>query len=218
MTFVQAHNTAFIPSNILGGWRGAGLLSFNPKKILYHIEILPPAIEPINTPPSSTLWTDNNLNLDPTLFNSFLLTSSPLNDEEFRKTASALWAEVQQKKVLATPIHQLIPRLTIITERLHVENIILKTRLQAAMNILSARKERKKGARVYLKDLLCLTTDEAIAAAQQAKEEKKKRTKKGGKRGKKRKVQEIESESEDNSSQVDSDSILLLEILKCIMI
>ena len=86
------------------------------------------------------------------------------------------------------------------------------------MNILSTRKEWKKGAQVYLKSLLYLTIDEAIVTAQQIKEEKKKWTKKGDKWDKKRKVQEIESELEDNSSQVDSDSILPLEILECIVI
>jgi hypothetical protein len=95
---------------------------------------------------------------------------------------------VEQKKVLATPVRRLIPRLATTTERLHAENTILKTRLQAATNVLASRKEQKKGARVSLKDHLLLTADEAIAAAKHAKEEKKKRGKKGGTQGKRRKL------------------------------
>jgi hypothetical protein len=71
------------------------------------------------------------------------------------------------------------------------------------------------GVRVSLKDQLILTTDEAHAAAACGKEEKKMRAKKPGKRGRNRKVQEVDSESEDNSSQLGSDSILLPEILEC---
>jgi hypothetical protein len=147
------------------------------------------------------------------LFNSSLLTSSPLNAEAFRKTASALRNEVQQKKVLTTPVRQLIPRLATTTERLHAENSILKSRLKAATDVLSARKKHKRGVRVSLKDQLILTTDEAHAAAARAAEEKKLRIKKQGKRGRKRKVQEVESESDDNSSQLGSDPIVPTDIL-----
>jgi hypothetical protein len=152
------------------------------------------------------------------LFNSSLLTSSPLNAEAFHKTDTALRAEVQQKKVLATPVRQLIPRLTTTMERLHAENTILRTRLQAATNVLATRKEQNKGARVSLKDHLLLTADEAIEAARHRKEEKKKLVKQRGKRGKKRKSKEIESESEDNSSEEDSDPVLPPEILDCIVV
>ena len=120
---------------------------------------------------------------------------------------------VQQNTVLATPVRRLIPRLATTTERLHAENSILKTRLKAATNVLSARKEHKKGVRVSLKDQLILTMDEAHAAAARAVEEKKLRVKKPGKRGRKRKAQEVESESEDSSSQLGSDLIVPADIL-----
>jgi hypothetical protein len=204
--------------NVLGGWRGAGLLPFDPKEVLQHIQV-PPAPEPPTpifvSPPSPS---DANSTLDPALFNSSLLTSSPLNAEAFRKTATALRNEVQQKKILATPIRQLIPQLATTTQRLHAENTILQTRLKAATDVLSTRKEHKKGIHVSLKDQLILTTDEALAAAARAVEEKKMQAKKPGKWGRKRKVQEVESESEDNSSQLGSDSVPLPEILKCIKV
>ena len=215
--FIQARQTAFSHSNVLGGWRGAGLFPFNPEKVLRHIEI-PPSPTAINpTCPDSPM---HGTSLDPALFNSSLLTSSPLNAEAFRKTASALCAQVQQKKVLATPVRQLIPRLTITTERLHAENSILRTRLKAATDVLSARKEHKKGMRVSLKDQLLLTTDEAFATAQEVATQKKsaKKPTKGGKRGRKRKAQEIESDLDDNSSHLDSDLVLPPEIFDCIVV
>jgi hypothetical protein len=67
--------------------------------------------------------------------------------------------------------------------------------------------------RVSLKDQLILTTDEAHAAAVRAVEEKKLGVKKPGKRGRKRKAQEVESESEDSSSQLGSDPIVPADIL-----
>jgi hypothetical protein len=194
---------------VLGGWRGAGLLPFNPEKVLQHIQVVPSSPKSPN-PRQLPVWISptNDLTLDPALFNSSLLTSSPLNIETFRKTAAALRDEVQQKKILATPVRQLIPRLATTTERLHAENSILKSRLKAATNVLSARKEHHKGVRVSLRDQLILTTDEAHAAVARAVEEKKLRAKKTRPQGRKRKVQEVESESEDNSSQSSSDPIV----------
>jgi hypothetical protein len=150
---------------------------------LRHIQILSsPTLPPLlSTSPNRDYPT-----LDPDLFNLSLLTSLPLNAEAFRKIASALQAEVQQKKVLATPVRQLILRLTTTMERLHAENSILRTRLQTATNILSAHQQQKKGTRVALKNQLLLTADEAFGAVQPVAEEKKKLGKKPAQWGRKR--------------------------------
>jgi hypothetical protein len=78
---------------------------------------------------------------------------------------------------------------------------------------LSARKEHKKGVHVSLKDQLILRTDKVHAAVARVMEEKKLHAKNPGKRGRKCKAQEVESESEDNSSHVDSDPIGPVDIL-----
>jgi DDE superfamily endonuclease len=97
------------PKMSFSGWRGAGLLPFDPEQVLQHIQVPPPLAEPtIVFVPSFASPTDNST-LDPALFNSSLLTSSPLNAEAFLKTASALRNVVQEKKILASPICQLIP-------------------------------------------------------------------------------------------------------------
>jgi hypothetical protein len=98
--FAEAREDAFTTENVLGGWLSAGLLPFNPEEVLQHIQVPPPAEPPtpiFQTPPSPS---DPNSLLDPALFNSSLLTSSPLNAEAFRKTASALRNEVQHKRSL----------------------------------------------------------------------------------------------------------------------
>jgi DDE superfamily endonuclease len=60
MAFIQARKNAFTGSNVLGGWRGAGLLPFNPEKVLRHIEIPRPPKEPnsvvlFQSPPITTI-------------------------------------------------------------------------------------------------------------------------------------------------------------------
>ena len=81
--------------------------------------------------------------------------------------------------------------------------------------------------RVSLKDELLLTADKAFAKAQKVATEEKaavgktksvKKPKNGGKRGRKRKAKEIESDADDNSSNVGSDSVLPPEIFDCIMV
>ena len=82
--FAEAREDTFSESNVLGGWRGAGLLPFNPDEVLRHIVVIPPPANPIPITPASTLPMHENSTLDPDLFNSSLLTSSPLNAEAFR--------------------------------------------------------------------------------------------------------------------------------------
>jgi hypothetical protein len=103
----------------LGGWHSAGLLLFNPQKVLQYIQvpIAPAEPDPIFQMPLSPT---HELALDPALFNLSLLTSSPLNAKAFHKTAAALRSVVQENKVLATPVRQLIPRLATTTERRHL--------------------------------------------------------------------------------------------------
>jgi hypothetical protein len=77
-------------------------------------------------------------------------------------------------------VYQLILHLTATIEHLHAENSILKILLQAAIDILSARKKQKKGIRVSLKDQLLLTIDQAFATAEHAAAEKIKQGKRTG--------------------------------------
>ena len=62
LAYVNAWKVTFTQSNVLEGWRGAGLFSHNFKNVLQHIEIPPAEVLPqtIQTP-----LTTDNLKLDP---------------------------------------------------------------------------------------------------------------------------------------------------------
>jgi len=129
-----------------------------------------------------------NRNSDIDIFNTVLLTSSLPDVVSFHQTVSVLYIEIEQRKVLATPVCWLISYLTAIIERLHDENSILKPWLKAATDVLAAWKEQKKGTWIALKDKILLTTDEVHAEVAQLAAEKKKQGKKQGKQGRKRKA------------------------------
>ena len=73
MAFIEAHKEVFTQSNILGEWRGTGLLPFDAEKVLQHIEIPPrPAEEALNSTSLLTQPTNDTSVLDPNLFKGFL--------------------------------------------------------------------------------------------------------------------------------------------------
>ena len=83
----------------------------------------------------------------------------------------ALCCETATPKVFDTLIHQFIPQFANAAEQLYAENTILKTQFKATIDILSTRKERKKGKRIALKNQLLLTTEEiykTVAALDEA--------------------------------------------------
>ena len=51
--FAEAREDTFSESNILGGWRGAGLLPFNPDELLRHIVVIPLPANPVPITPAS---------------------------------------------------------------------------------------------------------------------------------------------------------------------
>ena len=174
LAYIQARDAAFTPSNVFGDWRGAGIFPHDPDKVYRH---LPPGSEP-QSPAFQSPPRINDDMLDPELFKQAFVTSSPPDGETIRRVSLALRHETATPKVLDTPIRQLIPRLANATEQLYAENTILKTRLKAATDVLSARKEAKKGKRIALKDQLLLTTEEIHKAVVALDEEAKNRQKK----------------------------------------
>jgi len=215
LAYVKARQLAFTPSNILGGWRGAGLFPFEPEKVYRH---LPDSSSPPELPTFQPLPQVENSTLDPNLFTQSFITSSPPNGETLRRVSSALRLETAEPKVLATPIRLCIPRLAATTERLYAENSILKTRLKAATDVLSARKVAKKGKRIALKDHLLLTTEEIYKTVAALDTEAKERQKKRHARKRKRKAQESESESEDAASDPSEGLTVPTEVLDCIVV
>lgn len=80
--YIEARDKAFCEDNVLGSWRGAGLIPFDPEKVLRHI--LPPL-------PSRT-WTQiTSITAQPTeIFENSFITSSPPDATELRTTIQVL--------------------------------------------------------------------------------------------------------------------------------
>jgi len=156
--------------------------------------------------------------LDPNLFSQSFLTSSPPNGDTLRRVSSALRIETAEPKVLGTPVRECISRLAAGTERLYAENSILKTRLQAATAVLSARKEAKKGKRIALKDQLLLTTEDIYKTMTALDKDAKERREKRIFRKRKRKAQESDSEAEDMTSSDNEEPSSLPELHECIVV
>jgi hypothetical protein len=216
--YVEARAAAFTPGNIWRAWRGAGLFPFNPDRVLRHIR--PPVSSVVSSAvlrvPSTPQTPESSIPIDPQLFETSLLHSSPPNATILRRTNTALTTLIETQTPLFTPARKYVRRLTAKTEQLHAENSILKTRLTAATDLLSARQNRTKGKAIALKDQLILTTDQIRATITELEKEEEERKVKKQKRSTKNrgKRSEIDIEEADES---DSGNYILPEgILNCI--
>ena len=153
--------------------------------------------------------------IDPQLFETSLLNSLPPDATILRKANNALTTLTEMQTPLFTPARKYVRRLTAQTEQLRAENTILRTRLNTATDLLSARQNRTKGKAITLKNQLILTTEEIRQTLTEMDKADEDRRAKKQKRNKKRgKQAEIVTEEADKS---DSDNYLLPEgILECI--
>jgi hypothetical protein len=215
LAYVHARIEAFTHSNILSGWRGVGLFPLDPEKALCQVPTAPSQPDPpaFEIPPGI-----DNPALDPNLFGQAFLTSSPPNSETLRQLSSALQIETAEPKVLSTPIHQCIPKLAFTTERLYAENSILKTRLKAATDVLSARRSAKKGKRIALKDQLLLMTEEIYKTVEALDKEAKGKRKKKTSWKRKQPSPKLDTASEGVSSTAGDDLHFPSEILDCTVV
>ena len=209
--FVIARQSAFKMENVLGGWRGAGLFPYNPKKVLRHLEPEPmdliSASESPNTPPNSTL-----------LLRTALVTSSPPTAECLHQSNLALSTLINQNPTLPSPAQSYVKRLMRKSEQLCTEVSIIKKQLHDANEVLSARKKRKTGRHIALKDQLVLTTEEINKTLQALDEEEKKPKKRKQTQKKKVELPESETESEDEQINENNSTILPVDILDCIVV
>jgi hypothetical protein len=215
--YVNARIVAFTRENVWGGWRGAELFLFNPDRVLSQVQL--PAMQvvspvtPLLPPPKIP-----SIPIDPELFETSLLNSSPPDATTLQKTNAALTTLVETKTPLFTPARKYIRRLASKSEQLRAENSILKTRLQAATDLLSARQNRTKGKHIALKDQLLLTTEEIRKTVEEIEKAEQKRAKKKRKCNPKKRGRQVEIEPEDEEG-VDSDNSDLPEgILSCIVV
>ena len=214
--YVEARLAAFTHGNVWGGWRGAGLYSFNPDIVLSQVQLPAVLVVPSVTPLPVAPKTPSSIWIDPQLFETSLLNSSPPDATILQKTNAALTTLVKTKTPPFTPARKYVHRLASKSKQLRAENSILKTRLQAAIDLLSARQNHTKGKRIALKDQLLLTTEEIHKTVEEIEKAEEERAKKKRKRNPQKRGRQVETKPEE-VERVDSDDSDLLEgILSCI--
>ena len=96
--FVEAHEGAFSTQNIQAGFRGTGILPYNPCKVLDRVR--PTIQDCLEIRPSTPT---ERLAPTTTPFTESVLTSSPLNTEEVRSANAALLSQISAGGILSTP-------------------------------------------------------------------------------------------------------------------
>jgi hypothetical protein len=188
--FSRARAKAVIPENIKAGWRGAGLVPSNPIKILERLpREAPPSERPIFTPP------------DQIVLDTALLKSSPPEGTELRQSNVVFTQALHGSSGIATPVHRYAERMTRLIETQNATIAIQAKQLAEAQALLNKKKKHKKGKRVRLEGVKVYSNELVL---QIAREEEMKKQPAGPKRPRgrprKRPIEELLSESEDESS------------------
>ena len=143
--YVKARRRAFSASNILSAFRGAGLVPYCPSKVLNQVRTTSPSTPaPPPHEPQSPMQ-------ESTPLSNPLLTSSPVDITAFRAANQELMRLISSKEPLNTPARTHIRRATNATERVFMRCNIVQRGLDAATQVLSARKMRASGKRGILK-------------------------------------------------------------------
>ena len=199
--YIRARTKALTASNILAGWRGAGLEPLSPLSVLAKLPTRTTQAAQIpHTPPQQ-------LDLDLSL-----LDSSPPDGTELREANALLNLTIKAVEGLPSPVKRYTERMTCAFETTHSENVTLRKQVKEQEELLSTRKARNKGKRIALKGRFVFSTQEVleIAAAAEAETVKKK----SSKQPRKRKadeiiVEEVEELLDNSSSESDHDCIVV---------
>ena len=167
--FIIARQKGLSLSNILGSWLGAGLVPFNPHKVLRRIgaELTP-------TPPSSPGSTT-----PPPNFSNDIL-QSPVDSARVRTASNMLIEELE--RYVNTPKRNFIRCLTDRIEALECRLSITSAAKANAEEVLAARKRRESGTRGIFKGQHSIASEDFLAKVrkeeQRIAEQKKRRGKK----------------------------------------
>ena len=199
--FIRAKSKALVSSNILAGWKGTSLEPFQPQKVLQ--ELLSHRTSTISPP--STPQDSSALNLS-------LLDNSPPDGTQLRNTNQTFKSALQKSTNLPSPVKRYGERIACAYEMAHSNITTMREKLKQKDDLLNARKKRKTSKRIAVKGKFVFTTEKVLQLVKKAEAENA--TKKMRKRPRKRPIQEVLEdnedetlENEDNSS--DSDCIVL---------
>ena len=202
-SYVEARKVAMTTSNILSGWRGAGLFPINKHRILHQLS----DIQTTSNPPST-----------PCIARRQLLNTTSPPDHDTLKLANNIFNTELSQTTATSPVKTHARCLTEITVRLAAENAILKKDNCELRAQIRKQKERTKGKRVVLKDIHAICTEEIYNALVECERATKpKKTKERKQRSKYTKdISSSEEEEEDKAeSDMEEGSV---EIQDCIVV
>ena len=200
--FIRARAKAMKLSNILGGWRGAGLRPNDPSRVLNGL--------PRNSTQRASLpitpLEGRNLNFS-------LLQSSPPDGTELRESNILLDTALAQTPGVPSPVRRYAARVTRITERLTTKVTLLRRQYQGQEELLKARKSHKRGKRVRLEGEFVYSTEKVLEVAREEEEEraaKKARTRRRRQPSIKSEDEEEEEDSEYSFTTSDNDIVVVV--------
>jgi hypothetical protein len=195
--YIQAREQAISKTNIESAFRGAGLIPFQPQRVLRIIKS-----QPTTPPPQPQTSTEYDI------LDRVFLNSSPPDISTLHQGNQVLETALKAQTVLNTPVTRYVRKLAEETERLNTRDTIRKRETENLRAIIKTRKERKKGKRLALKGQFHISTEELRAAVVAAEKETKEQAGKKGKKKGKNILYEAESEQEieeDIQEEIDSD-------------
>lgn len=206
--YIEARERAITQSNILAGWRGAGLFPENMHRVLQQVSDYPVQVPPTTPIPPSTTATNTPI----------IPTSSPPNDPLTLQSRNQAFLEEISQRNIDTPIKIQVKRLTSMTERLQADMTILKEDMKEIKAVHGRRKERQSGKRMSFKNRPLISSED-IAKQLKVSEKATKAKKKAAARNRRRKpVSSDEDVTSSTSDSSDSSSDSEIEMLDCIVV
>ena len=199
--YVRAREKAFTSTDILSGWKGAGLVPLSPVHVLEKLLPISSASTTIPRTPSPQRS-----------FDLLLLESSPPDGTELHDANALLLSTLQSIEAVPERARRYTERMTKAYEITHNELLLARKQISEQQKLLHTRKKRRKGKRVALKGKFVFTTEEVLEIAQAAEAETAARSAK--KRS--RKITTEENNSEDEEILLEND--LSESELDCIIV
>jgi len=140
--YIPARAKAVTASNIQDGWRGIGLFSLNPHRVLRTI--------------SDMMTSSSSQQEDITT--SYLISSSS-SDAVTLQSVNQVFNEILQDSEIDSPVRNHGRRLRGIAEYLHADNTVLRKENVELKDVLNTRMIRVSGKRVILKEKFIVTTE-----------------------------------------------------------
>jgi hypothetical protein len=158
--YVAARHRAFSIANILSSFSSAGLLPFQPRKVIRQLlsasntQTLRPYDYRESTP-------DPELEQSP--LENLQLTSSPVDISPFRSANQEVTRLLQQNPSVPQEVLRHVSLLTHTTEKLHTKSVIKQKENSALKEVLAKRQRKGIGKRAILTDVHCLTVSQLAA-------------------------------------------------------